>query len=865
MLSQFTISKRKNTEAALDQQELYAIGLQHVQQLARRIWTDYNIHDPGITILELLCYALTDLGYRASFPVKDLLATESDNEKNMKKHFFTARQILPNRPLTHLDYRKLLIDLGGVKNAWLRPSKLTYYADTITGELLRKDTGQPGIEEVNVKGLHDVIIEYMDDVAGAQKAEIKKDVIALLHANRNLCEDFADISEVGIQSFNLCCELELDMDADVAKINAEMLFQIQQYLSPSVSKYTLSEMLERRKADGTAYTADEIFDGPVLDCGFIDDDELAEADLREEIRLSDVINILMDIKGVKTVRDAVLNPMTDCPDGTSIPPEDKWIVPVENRKKAMLCKERSRFVFYKRRMPVVPKGNEVDKYLEEFTAAAAEMDERKVQYDFDIPVGTYRNPGSYYSFQNHFPAVYGISEAGLRSTEDDARKAKAYQLKAYLLFFDQIMANYVKQLSKVRDLFSTDSALKRTYFYQVVDTFTEYKEIYEDSEKIVDNIEGGIEDKAVLIDRRNRFLDHLIARFAERFYDFANIMYSAFGFSPKNLIAYRCKFLNNYPVTSSERSLAYNSNCKEDGDLWNTDNVSGLEKRLAGLLGIHNNRRDLSMAVYDSNAEVFMVDGEKYRFRIREKDSDNIILRSSKKYDTAELAREEMGKAIRFGLLPSGYMRKKTEGEKYYFNVVDDTGQVLTRQDKYFGNEEEMNDAIDELMEYIRLNYSDEGMYVIENILLRPEKKTDPFLPICPAPDSKDCMHSDPYSYRLHIILPAYGSRFSDMDFRRFTEEVIREETPAHILPKICWISRDDMGSLEKRYRDWIYLKAGVEETQRKSKITTFINTLFAVKNVYPPEKLHVCDGGEKQKKFIVGRTAIGSMEDGKD
>ena len=76
MQSQFTIPKKNSGEAALDHRQLYAIGLAHVQRLARRIWTDYNVHDPGITILELLCYALTDLGYRASFPVKDLLKNQ---------------------------------------------------------------------------------------------------------------------------------------------------------------------------------------------------------------------------------------------------------------------------------------------------------------------------------------------------------------------------------------------------------------------------------------------------------------------------------------------------------------------------------------------------------------------------------------------------------------------------------------------------------------------------------------------------------------------------------------------------------------------------------------------------------------------
>jgi hypothetical protein len=38
-------------------------------------WSDFNSHDPGITILEQLCYAITDLAYRSNFPIADLIAT----------------------------------------------------------------------------------------------------------------------------------------------------------------------------------------------------------------------------------------------------------------------------------------------------------------------------------------------------------------------------------------------------------------------------------------------------------------------------------------------------------------------------------------------------------------------------------------------------------------------------------------------------------------------------------------------------------------------------------------------------------------------------------------------------------------------
>ena len=224
MDSKLTISKAEPTEPGLDQAQLYALGLQYVRQLARNIWTDHNVHDPGITTLELLCYALTDLTYRASFPLEDLLARETDNVENMKQQFFTARQVLPIRPLTELDYRKLLIDLKGVKNAWVNPVDLTYYADTVAAKLLHDRPDAPGIRDVHVRGLYKVLIDYTDNVTTQkEKGEILDAVMNTLEAHRNLCEDFVEVSDVDRESFILCGEIELNPDADAARVKAEIL------------------------------------------------------------------------------------------------------------------------------------------------------------------------------------------------------------------------------------------------------------------------------------------------------------------------------------------------------------------------------------------------------------------------------------------------------------------------------------------------------------------------------------------------------------------------------------------------------------------------------------------------------------------
>ena len=311
MLLTPVISRSAPPDPALDQQQLYAQGLDGIRRLSRKLWTDHNAHDPGITTLELLCYALTELGYRAGYAVEDLLATEEDNAGTMAQQFFTPSQILPNCPLTTRDYRKLLIDIDGVKNAWIHPAEHRIYADTVEAELLAKDSGKPGVRPVDICGLYAVWVEYMDEVTTkAAKQTIDQLILLELNANRNLCEVFTGISEVGQRFYALCAELELETSADQVEVAAQIRFQVQRYLAPPVNCHTLDTMLARTHADGSPYSVAEIFEGPLLKNGFIDDAELDAAELRTEIRLSDIISIIMDIPGVRAVRDIVVNALT---------------------------------------------------------------------------------------------------------------------------------------------------------------------------------------------------------------------------------------------------------------------------------------------------------------------------------------------------------------------------------------------------------------------------------------------------------------------------------------------------------------------------------------------------------------------------
>ena len=100
-------------------------GISLIQKFSGNKWTDFNYHDPGITLLEQICYALTDLGYRSSFNLEDILLINKDNfDLENENLLIPLNKILSSQPLTLIDYRKFILQrIDNVKNVWIEKIK----------------------------------------------------------------------------------------------------------------------------------------------------------------------------------------------------------------------------------------------------------------------------------------------------------------------------------------------------------------------------------------------------------------------------------------------------------------------------------------------------------------------------------------------------------------------------------------------------------------------------------------------------------------------------------------------------------------------------------------------------------------------
>ncbi|HZX26327.1 MAG TPA: hypothetical protein VFF16_04620 [Telluria sp.] len=430
---------------SLDYDHLLKMGLAACQQLSGDTWTDYNEHDPGVTILEQLCYALTDLGYRCHFPMADLLALPQDGAGERATTLFAAPDILSCNAITQRDYRKLIIDQAlaqdwpNFKNVWLEPI-----------------SGEPGHYAVSVEAVE----------PGQDDATLATEVESAYTACRNVGEFVGETPQIlGLCAVAPSATLALNAGADPEAVVAQLLFALQDCLVPFV------QVLGVAQAAALGMTPDAIYNGPPLALGLIPDSQLLPP--RTSVTRAELVDVMLGVAGVSSVSGCTLTvggvPAADSapvPAGQVARLTPSVFAPVTALPFSLVCGGS----------PLNVDLNRVNQLLAERLAAAAP---RAALGAGSVSAGAapQRRGGvaDYLSIQRQFPAVYGLGEQGLAlgqpQDENDvrrqtARRAMASQLKAYLLFFEQMLTDAQAQLAQAGRLFSLDPTLDRSYFMQ---------------------------------------------------------------------------------------------------------------------------------------------------------------------------------------------------------------------------------------------------------------------------------------------------------------------------------------------------------------------------------------------------------------
>ncbi|MBT3444881.1 MAG: hypothetical protein HN443_07560 [Flavobacteriaceae bacterium] len=687
---------------------LRQLGVDWIQRISGKKWTDYNYHDPGITFLEQLCYALTDLGYRTNFPIQDiLLSSNEDFDLEKNNLLIPANKIFSSAPLNLLDFRKIIIQqIPNVKNAWIKSVEENQFG---------------------FKGIYNVLIQCDEEIGYDEINDIKSQVDQLLMQDRSLCTDFQDIKILQKDTLSISAQISLDSFVLGESVLAEVYQKIEKTINPSVPFLEYDDMIAK------GYSPLDLFTGPPVTNGFVDETDLKSK--TNEIYVSEIKELIENIEGVVSVDqiDVFKNGIKVFDD--LIPfGEDNYPSLEKNIQNYHNASER--ILFFRNNNKYEIDTVILSQLYDALTVASKTsfFKPRQIESKDFISRFSKKEVEEYFSIQNELPSIYGLKQNELSSSANSKRKAQSKQLKAYLTFFEQVMSNHLSQLINLRNIFSIQKEIDQSYFTQIPYSIPDLKSILvdKDLDQYQQKLQAITESDEKKYIRRNHMIDHLLSRFGESFN--SNLLQKLIQSSNDHLIEGEIqKIALDKKIDFAEEIVNLGKNRIKGFNFslptWDHQNISGLELRLKLMFGIQNkNIRSLVAPIVEN----YQKKPSKENWRVNEvqiiKGAKTKTLSKADDYSADEVSIYCPDPTF-FKSLFIFAPRSKTYrivptrvNKKVVYNILfkipnQEYPAVIYRAPK----KKDCEEKLEQIKERFRtFNNECEGMFVLEHILLRP-------------------------------------------------------------------------------------------------------------------------------------------------
>jgi hypothetical protein len=264
-----TIS-RKKSDAEFDFDTLRLEAIDHLQKLCGSNWTNFNLHDPGVTILEQIVFTLSEMGYKTSFGIEDYLTNDKGTIDYESQGMILPEKILPSAPVTANDFAKALyLNIPEISNIKVEANGFKY-----------KITIVP-------IGAHNAKLE----------ASIKERVEKFWHENHNLCDTLEEIEINWKKNCYLDGSIVISTTVPVEDTLRHIYNVASSFLSSKIQFQSYAEALKKQ-------TLDEVFDGPLSCDGLLDTKKFDSKSSR--ISYAELTDKILEIPGVLKVKDGKL-------------------------------------------------------------------------------------------------------------------------------------------------------------------------------------------------------------------------------------------------------------------------------------------------------------------------------------------------------------------------------------------------------------------------------------------------------------------------------------------------------------------------------------------------------------------------------
>lgn len=377
--------------------------------------------------------------------------------------------------------------------------------------------------------------QFLDRVARARAAAVT--VGRDLRSWRNLTEAPLEIAVSRIQEIGVNARIEVARTTGLEELLADILTDIDRGLTPPL------RFIDADAARAKGLGNEDILDGPLLAHGVLAPPEGERLVRIDKVLVSDILRLLLAQRGATATRPSPDNPLgreviavTELSLSnfinnrviTARAAECLRLVDIA-RHRPQLSVPKCRIVFVRDDVAIAYDHSRVEA-LVAARRAEAESTARLPEHEPTPPIsgGTAFEIGDYYPFQYDLPAIYGVSEVGLPADATTERKQQVRQLRAFLLLMEQFLGDASEQLASINRLFSPSVGEDSTYFTRPLysldgldalvrrDTSTPWDAFVADpANTYATALAGAVEDGETAVDRRNRMLDHLLARQGE--------------------------------------------------------------------------------------------------------------------------------------------------------------------------------------------------------------------------------------------------------------------------------------------------------------------------------------------------------------
>lgn len=760
--------------------QLQQRSLELLQESAGEVWTDFNPHDPGVTISDVLNYALTELDYRLRFPFEDYLVSGEGVFEPERFGLFAPSEVFAVDPVTAVDYRKLLTDrIDKLDNVWVYP------------------VGEAGC------GWYDVLAELSPLASVCCREEVRRQITACFQAYRNLGEGLREVFFIRRRPLSLAGDIEVKAGTDVLQVLAEVYGEVQQFFTGGVRYRRIGELV----AEGR--TPDEILDGPLLHYRAVDERSLQPVASRYSVAvLFRRLSLLEGIEAVRTLH--FTDGEKDYPDIITVSdPSDSFTVEIPDNKEKMKLNVwcgGSRIKVDAAALSALLYARNARFYGRQNCSADLSVLQ-------SVPQGEYRSMYEHSSVQHDFPECYGINDWGVAAGETELRKAQAMQLKGYMLLYDEVFARGLKELEVLPRLMTLDEELMEEGMVGVEAPGKAW-------EVLTDAAQWGKEgwEQERFFRQKKKLLEMWEGIYGEKSDPDWLKDYDYYEENERESLARRFCFFRRLPEWGCCRFRAV--------DLTNADadNVPGIKAYVGSLLGWEMTQEKPVVNVFPMY-NLRLVEDDYFYSRpmgllshdliaedILKPEYMEAVIMPRKLYDDADyrVLKEKLS-LLHYNLLFEGLFREGIKAENYYvLNIPRYMDRLLVFHHSQrgewinlgrFESREELEETAGCLRRFlIMLNRRSEGMYVVEHLHL--EKG-----------------NAEAEGSGVTVVFPGWSVRMADSRFRRECEKLVCRRLPAHLKVRFQWREVAEMWQFEQAYFDWRKALASGESGGKEAEV----------------------------------------------